>query len=130
MAYRKFVYKKLIRDEILQDMIKSGEKPDFHRLTDDDFRIELINKLTEETKELGAKDSDILGELADLQEVIDSLLLSSGHTKAEIIMAQQTKRDKFGSFNNRVFVDTVEIPDDNKWISYLEKHPKRYPEMT
>lgn len=130
MTYRKFVYKKLIRDKILKNMQSSGEKADFRKLDDHEYQRELINKLVEETQELNTEDPDLLHELADIQEVIDSLVASLGNTKSDLDQQQKSKREKYGSFNDRVFVDTVAIPEENKWVSYLEKHPDRYPEMT
>lgn len=126
---RKFVYRKLIRDKILADMLAHGEQPVHRKLDETEYRQRLKDKFLEEAAELDPDDPTALAELADLQEILDCLRDSLGITSEQLRIEQDRKNAKAGSFRDQVFIDTVEIPDDNPWIKYLEQHPERYPEI-
>lgn len=127
---RTFQYRKFIRDKILQSMLDMGEKPEWRELSDDDYAAALQDKLIEESAEIVLADKDkLVSELADLQEVLDCLADTKGITREEIVKAQAKKNDKVGSFKQRIFVEVTTLPDDNEWITYLQKHPERYPEI-
>lgn len=130
MSYRKFSYKKLIRDKILPDMLEHGEKPDYRILNSQEYIEALIDKIKEESEELSTEKDKLIGEIADIQEVIDCLIKELGISKADLRSAQKTKNDKAGSFKEKIYVDTSELPIDNTWITYLENNPDRYPEIT
>ena len=127
---RQFLYNKLVRDGILTDMINKGETPVYHVLSDQEYVVELKKKLLEESTEITTDDpAKLLGELADLQEVIDSLLTATGQTKDDLQAAQQKKHAKVGGFSKRYFVASASLDDDNPWLAYLVANPDRYPEI-
>lgn len=127
---RTFQYNKLIRDKILDHMLEEGEKPEWHELSDAEYALALRDKLVEESAEVDVVQRDkLIGELADLQEVLDCLAATQGITAEEIVAAQAKKNHKVGSFQKRIFVGAVTLPDDNEWIKYLEQNPERYPEI-
>jgi predicted house-cleaning noncanonical NTP pyrophosphatase (MazG superfamily) len=127
---RTFRYAKLIRDKILDHMLEQGEKPEYRVLSDAEYMLELRNKLQEESAEMDFSDKkELAKELADLQEVLLCLAEAAGITQKEIEAARQKKLQKLGSFEGKVFVDTVAIPAGNQWIAYLEAQPERFPEI-
>ena len=116
---RTFVYRKLIRDKILDHMLSQGEQPKHHILNDHDYLLELRKKILEEGSEITLDDNDeLLGELADLQEVINCMLAAIKKSADELKVVQDKKSSKLGSFGKRVFIDTVTIPDGNEWIKF------------
>ena len=128
---RKFVFKKLVRDNIVDSMLAGNDNPTYHVLSDADYLTELQNKIFEEAKELTFNDAaEATKELADLQEVLDNLAQTLGITTEDIKAAQRKKNDKAGSFKKRLYVDTVELADDAEWVGYLSSHPDQYPEIT
>jgi len=127
---RRFVYGKLVRNKILDDMIRHGEKPQYRVLDDKDYLIELQKKILEEAAEINFDDREkVLSELADLQEVVDCMLEAINITTAELVKAKEKKNTRVGSFDKRIYIDDVSIPDENPWINYLEKNSDRYPEI-
>lgn len=56
---------------------------------------------------------DLIGELADLQEVILCLMAAAGVTAEMVEQKRITKNEKRGSFKNRVFNTVVEMDEDN-----------------
>lgn len=127
---RKFAYKKLIRDKILDHMHEAGEEPEFRILGDQQYRHELKQKILEEGTEITIEDTGkLLNELADLQEVIDCLLETTGMSRSQLQSIQHDKAEKYGSFRRKIFIDTVAIPDSSPWIRYLKANPDRYPEV-
>ena len=120
---RKFKLNKLLRDKLL-DSIKQreGGMIDYEVLDDQSFIKALQAKLQEEVAELTDVTSpdELLGELADLQEIIDTLLSATGASKKDLQQKQKAKNDKVGSFKGRYFVHTIELQDDSDWIKYYQ----------
>lgn len=88
---------KLVRDKIPYIIRRSGREPDIRRVSGEELKAALKEKLVEEACEL--RDSnDIYGELADVLEVIDTLVERSGLDRQKLAEAQKKKRDLAGGF--------------------------------
>ena len=88
----------------------------------------LLTKLIEEANELKSSDLKV-GELADLQELVDALAKHLGMPKRELSKRQSEKRRKNGAFKKGHFIDTVTLPANNKWAKYYAADPNRFPEI-
>lgn len=127
---RRFIFKKLIRDKVLDDMLKSGQEPLYHVMEDEEYLSELKKKLIEEAYELSsASPAQLLEEIADLQEVIDCLVEASKSTREDISKIQSQKITKKGSFKRRIYVQSAGGPDGSKFLDYYLKSPDKYPEI-
>lgn len=73
--------------------------------------------------------AELIREIADLQEVLDCMVAAIGKTSSDVAAIQKKKNAKAGSFKQKLFVDTVETPDDAPWLQYLLNNPDRYPEI-
>ena len=127
---RTFRFNKLVRDKIVARQQEEGGKPDYRVLEDKEYLQALKAKILEEAQEMELSNvEDLVSELADLQEVIDCMLEAIGKTKADVARVQTKKNAKAGSFKQKLFVDTVQVADDSKWIPYYLKNADRYPEV-
>ena len=88
----------------------------------------LLTKLKEEANELKTSDLSV-GEIADLQELVDALAAHLGVDKKGLRQRQTEKRKNNGAFKKGHFIDTVKLPADNKWAKYYAADPKRFPEV-
>lgn len=104
------ITKKLVRDNIPAIMTKDGKHAEFISLDDETFLVALKEKLIEEAREvIQAKDkSEMIQELADLQEVMDKLKELYGIQQPEISMAQAIKAIKNGKFDKHYYLVSVE----------------------
>ena len=95
-------FNKLVRDKVPSNIEKGGEIVTKTRLSGEMFLRFLREKLIEESFEvLEAIDQDsIVGELADLSEVIDTILSRLGVTHHELRKCQEAKRGKAGGFQD------------------------------
>jgi len=111
----KIIYNKLIRDNIPAIIEKTGKKFSFERVSDDKFRKLLLQKLVEEANEVCTCDeSDIINELSDIYEVIDSIVEVYNLDKKAILAAQKNKREKRGGFGKHIkllWVEKTTIPN-------------------
>jgi predicted house-cleaning noncanonical NTP pyrophosphatase (MazG superfamily) len=124
-----FKLSKLVRDKIIDDQIANGEKPKYRKLDRGEHITALIDKIIEETKELKSTDqTEVIGEIADIQQAIDDLIEIYGITKDELVEIQVTKAEKKGTFAKGLYIDTLEVPENSKWTTYYRKDPKRFPE--
>src|SRR5437868_1740955 len=100
MKYRIFRQNKLWRDKCVQILEELGSRINWRRLNDAEFDCELRSKMIEEVHEVAVSTSrqELLLELADVYEVIDSLCQLNNITKEEIITAQANKREQKGGF--------------------------------
>lgn len=126
---RTFRLNKLIRDKVLENMLQIGQDVQYKKLDDHELIDALRKKLLEEAKEFDPFSTEPLRELADVQEVIDTLtnLLDANTDKLREL--QKSVKDKRGGFTKRIFVDTVTLADDDPWVEYYSNHPDRFPEV-
>jgi predicted house-cleaning noncanonical NTP pyrophosphatase (MazG superfamily) len=94
-------YNKLVRDRI-PDMIQAaGQEYATEVMSLEDYQQALREKLIEEAQE-AADASDLIGELADLYEVMDALINFYGIEPDAIGAEQRRKRDERGGFSQRI----------------------------
>ena len=105
-----------------------GQKADYKKLDDTEFLKALQAKLLEETHEIDVADPEVLNELADLLEVVDTIAVQLGSTNEELRKVRRARRQKRGAFNDRIFVKTLTLEDDDPWVEYYAKDPKKFPE--
>ena len=127
MRTRTFRLNKLVRDKIVQYHLDMGDAK-YKTLKDSELTNALLKKLVEEAAEL--KNSDLsVGELVDLQELVDALAAHLKVSKKDLSARQAEKRQVNGGFKKGHFIDTVTLPADNKWAKYYAADPKRFPEI-
>ena len=128
MKTRTFKLNKLVRDKIVELNIGYGGTVNYKTLSGDKLTAALLKKLVEEANELRTSNLSV-GELADLQELIDVLAKHLGTKKGELSKRQQEKRSQNGSFEKGHFIDTLTLPANNKWVKYYAADPQRFPEI-
>ncbi len=126
---RSFLLNKLIRDKVLTSMQELGQKITYRTLTRDEFRRELAKKLLEEANELDVEDSKAPKELADLLEVIERLGQELGKDFDELRKIQLQLREERGAFDKRIYVERLDLKDDDPWVKYYLKEPARFKEV-
>lgn len=96
-------YNKLIRDRIPEIIDQEGRRYAVEVMSGDEYVQALKEKLVEEAQETAtASPGDLIKELADLYEVIDSLLTSCGIDRQDVLRTQQERRQSRGSFDQRL----------------------------
>lgn len=103
----KYVYNKLVRDKIPHNInSKERKKCNYRILDDDEYIKELDRKLLEEAREFLEDHST--EELGDLMEVIFAIMKVKKISIEQVNEARKFKKDKNGSFENRVYLIDVE----------------------
>ena len=105
------IYNKLVRDKILDIISSNNESPAFHLLNDEEYLQELHKKLFEEANEF--VENDDKEELADVLEVLYAIAKVKHIDLNDVEKIRIEKRQKRGGFENRIFLETVEIKGDN-----------------
>ena len=100
--------KKLVRDNICFIIEDEGGVANYRVLSDEEYKKELIRKMHEETDEF-AKDKNI-EELADMWEVFKNIIKTSGFKFSDILKVAKYKREKKGSFQNKIYHHFRSIP--------------------
>lgn len=128
-----FYFKKLVRDKVLQRCIDDPKVHTTYRTLDvTEYKKELLAKIHEEALEipvLDVKDDEVLSEIADVQAVVDALVAAYGYTKNEVAVAQAKKESKNGGFEDRAYIEKVDLNDDSEWIEYFRNAPDKYEEI-
>ena len=101
-------YPKLVRDNI-PDIIeaRTGAAPETRIAADDaEFERFLLKKVVEEATELqhSADQGNLEEEIADLNEIIASLMKLRDRKEDEIAAIQEQKRKKTGWFDKRIII--------------------------
>lgn len=126
-----FRYNKLVRDNIPGWHTADGHTVVLRALTGTDLSNALIDKLREEAQEVeAAQDKDeLLEEIADVQQIIDSLCTVNGFSPEDLRRVLDRKAEKKGAFLKGYFIDTVTMPEGDKWVEYCRLDPDKYPEI-
>lgn len=89
-----------------------------------------MNKIIEEAQEIAeASQDEAAAEIADVQQAVDDLKVLYGVTDTDVAQAQRIKNEKNGPFEKGIFVEYVEVAEDDKWVPYYRKNADRYPEI-
>ena len=127
-----FRYAKLVRDNIPGWHTENGHIVNGRQLRGDELRAALIQKLHEETDEVGEAMTrkELIEEIGDVQQIIDDLLVSEKITKKELRAAVEEKAARKGGFLRGEYIETVRIDnEDDKWAKYCRQSPEKYPEV-
>ena len=127
----RFRVEKLIRDKLPAIMRGQGLAVFDRRLDEADFVAALKTKLGEESAEAQAATSadELLGELADLSEVMLALAATQGLTAEDIEARRLAKRAERGGFEDRVYNAAVEAEDGLPAADYYLARPGQYPRI-
>jgi predicted house-cleaning noncanonical NTP pyrophosphatase (MazG superfamily) len=124
----RFIFDKLVRDRQSAAMQDPRIAMNSRILEHTEFILELKKKLVEESDEVVAASGDeLVEELADLTEIIDTLMKACEIKKEAVQAARQKKRDERGGFDKRIFVNYADIPCDSKAYDYCMRQPEKYP---
>jgi predicted house-cleaning noncanonical NTP pyrophosphatase (MazG superfamily) len=127
----RFRVEKLIRDKLPAIMRDAGLRVFERRLETDEFVQSLKAKLAEETAEVAEADSpdDLLGELADVLEVVLALAQANSFTPADLEARRLAKRAERGGFDARIYNAAVEAEEGCPALAYYLDQPDRYPRL-
>ena len=106
-------YMKLVRDRIPEIIRDTGKSYSASRLNEESYIAALAGKLVEEAMECekavaDESDVDIVKELADLSEVLESLMAVLGIEDETVRTIQAQRRTDRGSFSERILLEWVE----------------------
>ncbi|MEJ0073281.1 MAG: nucleoside triphosphate pyrophosphohydrolase [Candidatus Saccharibacteria bacterium] len=122
---------KLVRDKVLDDMQNLKQRVEWHKLDDIEYLPALAKKLVEEAQEFSLENSEAaLKELADVMEVIESIAAEYGADWDKLRAVQADIRAKRGGFHDRVYVERLDLDDDDPWVKYYAASPDRFREIT
>jgi predicted house-cleaning noncanonical NTP pyrophosphatase (MazG superfamily) len=99
------VYNKLVRDRIPEIIRSQGETPITRRLTPEQLRACLTDKLQEEVAEYLA--DPCLMELCDILEVTEALIRAHGYPLEHARAQQAQKAQRNGGFTEGVYLEKV-----------------------
>lgn len=97
-------YNKLVRDRIPEIILSSGNQCKTVILSDSEYCQALKEKLLEEVKEIYETKSreELLLEIADLYEVIDTFLAVHQIEREEVLKKQKQRREERGGFQQQI----------------------------
>jgi len=110
-------YNKLIRDNIPSIIALEGKSCSIEQLDTDSFHVELRKKLIEEALEVqnAISKTQLVGELADVLEIVETLMKEYGISELELEEKKLDKRLKNGGFEKKLFLVSVsEEGDENE----------------
>ncbi|MBA2391516.1 MAG: nucleoside triphosphate pyrophosphohydrolase [Ktedonobacteraceae bacterium] len=102
-------HNKLVRDRIPEILERAGLTYTLAMLNEQEYQQALRAKLCEEAAEAASADGEhLISELADLYEVIDTLMANNAIDPATVHTEQERRRSERGGFAQRIrLLDTV-----------------------
>lgn len=99
----KMKYNKLIRDKIPEYIKGKGGVPIIHIADDKEYWKKLKEKLQEEIEEFNANET--IEEMADIQEVIDTMCSYKKFDKKELLLVKEKKAKERGGFKKKIILE-------------------------
>jgi predicted house-cleaning noncanonical NTP pyrophosphatase (MazG superfamily) len=127
---KQFKFSKLVRDHIVEKMISNDQQPQgVRKLGKKEFLKELKNKLLEESKELLLVENleETKEEIADIYEVLSYIKQIVNLSDNELSKLVLKKRNVNGGFDKKIYISSVKLEENNKWINYYLANPNKYP---
>lgn len=127
-----FRFNKLVRDNFRPIYDKLGQTIRTRELSTDQLKDEIRRKIIEEAKELpihSVSTEEMAGELADIQQALDDLADKCGVSSEQITKKKAAKFAEKGGFSEGLFVETITLDDNDKWVQYYRNEPEKYPEI-
>lgn len=127
----KFKVDKLIRDKMPDILRTMGVSVSMRVMKLDEYVEALKKKLIEEAREvLDAQiEDELCEELADIIEVVQTLIRVSGLKTEQIEQRRLQKIEEKGGFEKKIYNAFIEMHTDNKVVEYYLARPKEYPEI-
>ena len=123
---------KLVRDNLPELLTKQGYPYSAKVLLPSELASHIVGKMPEEVNEIKfalanqSKDA-LVEEIADLIELIDSLVKVANVTKEDLADAKQRKTDSRGSFTTGQFIHYVDLVETGNnydyWVKYFSGNP-------
>lgn len=108
-------YGKLVRDKVPDIIRAKGDIPNTREMDKDEYRRELLYKLIEEAEEVrraagydSKNDAIMLEQLADVHEVLETILREFNIPLDELKETQDAKRENDGALEKRIFLESVQ----------------------
>ena len=96
----------MVRDKIPDIIEGHGEKYVARVAGDEEFLVKLKEKLMEETEEFIASGSS--EEIADIYEVLETLMKEMKIDKVAVLSTQRQKRQEKGGFDKKIILESSE----------------------
>lgn len=115
----------LIRDKMVEFFGNDGITRVTKILSEEEAKIEILNKLVEESEEVKSSNSkeNLIEELCDVLTVYRRILNLYKINQEEIEEKIKQKETERGGFNKNIFLSNLLVPQDNKWYSvFLNKY--------
>jgi len=100
------IHNKLVRDNIPQILKQKNISVKIHIADDKEYAKKLLEKLQEEVTEY--TQTQTIEEMADIFEVITTILEQKNRTIEQVIAVQQQKRKEKGAFKERIILEETE----------------------
>lgn len=128
---KRFSMKKLGRDKIEEFFESQGVIPHVRTLDKDELIAALKQKLLEESQEVFCSTDfeNLIEELADVREVILTLMHLSGISEKLVEEKRRIKKSQFGGFETGKYFHYIDIPLESPEMNYFLEKPEKYPEI-
>lgn len=131
MKTHKFACNKLVRDKSLERMKKKNISFRYHTASPTEYRNALMEKLFEEAEEVKTAKNreEIMDEIADVLEVLYALCDNAHISMDEVELKRQATHKLRGGFADKIYLEYIELTDDNPDLVNFTNRPDKYPKI-
>ncbi|MCA9507119.1 MAG: nucleoside triphosphate pyrophosphohydrolase [Myxococcales bacterium] len=127
----KYIFRceKLVRDRIPELIAQPSTVIEVETLNHKAHIDALKAKLIEEANKIleTASREKLIEEIADIQEVLDALVLKLSIKGSDVEKIKRQKNMRNGGFDRGLFLKSVETPCDSQVATLFLQEPKKYP---
>ena len=128
MKCTQFILNTLVRDKLITHYEHQGV--DYEVLDDKKYVEQLKIKLIEEAHEVNtATGKNLLEEIADVLEIVHTLVKATGSSLEYIEEIRNKKLEIKGGFEKRLYITTLKLDENHPHVAYYRAQPDKYPEI-
>lgn len=126
----KFSYKKLVRDNVVDQHIANGTNPLYWHLSDEEHAEHLIKKVLECMQRVKSSAQEtIIEDIAEAQQAIEDLRVKLGVSQAAVAEARTIQAARFGGYQKGLYIDHLRLDDGHRLIPHYRQNSEQYPEI-
>ena len=121
----------LMRDKRLEWLQEQGVTVNYVQLEPDELADALRSKLLEEATEaaIEVNPQEMIKELADILEVVQALAKECNISPEELAKTVTERKENLGGFEQRLYSQSVSMPDGHPAEAYYRENILKYPEI-
>ncbi len=127
----RFKIEKLVRNRTLERLAAADVTASSQTLSAEEYPVHIKKKLIEESHEVASASTpeELCSELADVLEAVRAIAQATKIPFDDVEKKRLEKLESRGGFDKRIYLNYIEMDENNSKYQYHKNKPQEYPEI-